>query len=92
MENTDKSETVIHQDFIKAVQQNLGNMATNHLEAWKDRYLTISLEGLQTDMYCNHDPSLEIEYIEGIINRKLISAEYDYLVREFNEAVINIRS
>jgi hypothetical protein len=89
---TDTAKEKIGADLKQNLADNVKDMANAHLEAWKDRYATISLKQLKTDLYVNHDPSLEIERIEETIGRKLNEREYDYAVEQFNKAVIKIRS
>ena len=78
-------------DLKDYMLQNSRDLAESHLEAWKDRYALMSSKAISTDLYVNHDPSLEVERIEQGMKRKLNSTEYDYAVNKFNEAVLKIR-
>lgn len=88
---TQKRETV-SAEVKKYMQENGQDMAESHIEAWKDRYLFIGLKQLKTDLYANHDPSVEIGEVELALDRELNDKESAYVVNQFNKAVIKIRS
>ena len=81
----------INTDVIEYMNKNASDMAESHLEAWKDRHNKQTKSELNTDLYINHDPSLQIEEVEENINRKLTSDEYDYVKEKFNKAVLSFR-
>ncbi len=78
-------------EVVEYMATNASDMAIRHLEAWKGIYSQISLKQLKTDLYVNHDPSLEIDEVEEHIGRGLNSDECDYVFESFNKAVIRIR-
>lgn len=75
-------------DFTKFIKNNMKGMVEIHLEAWEKRYFNYDPSELEYDLSVNHDPSLEVEYAENELKRKLSNKEYDYLIFKFNENVV----
>jgi len=81
----------IGKDFKEKIDQKwLDGEAENHLEVWEDRFRgkNWTKDDFKFDLEMNHDPSLQIEWAEEKLERKLTSEEYDLLVDLFNKAVV----
>lgn len=75
-------------DFTKFVKENMESMVESHLEAWNTRYRNYKVDDLEFDLSVNHDPSVEVDFAEEELKRKLNNKEYDYLIFKFNENVV----
>lgn len=63
--------------------------AISHIECWKSRYIEYkSKKQIEFDLNTNHDPSLEIESAEELLDRKLTEDETENLIANFNKAVL----
>lgn len=78
----------IKKDLKDYLSKNLEGIAESHLECWKERYFGYTKSRLEFDLDVNHDDSLEIEYAEEQLQRKLSDAETDYLRRQFHKEVV----
>lgn len=91
-----KTKKDIGADFIDKIDnQWYEDSAESHIDAWKSRYSEYkSKKEVEFDLNVNHDSSLETEYAEEILGRKLTTDENDVLIKNFNKAVlkkINLR-
>ncbi len=76
---------VIGKDLKTFITDTIKDTAENHLEAWKSRYAKQSrVSEVRFDLEMNHDNSLEIEYAEETLNRKLNDTETNFLVKRFH--------
>ena len=82
--------TNIGKDFKEKIdQQWYDDSADCHIESWRKRYSSYtSKKQVEFDLDVNHDSSLEVEYAEDLLGRKLTDEENDLLVKKFNKAVI----
>jgi len=79
---------IIKQDLEDFLYENLEAISENHLECWKDRYFGYTKKHLLSDLENEHDSSLEVEYVEEVLNRKLSDNEEKYLIKQFNKEVV----
>ncbi len=75
------------QDYL--TESSLNGMAESHLSAWMSRYYGMNKEDIEFDLNVNHDDSLEIEYTEEMLSRKLNGEEIDFMVDKFHDAIID---
>lgn len=69
----------------------INDLAESHYDAWKTRYDKYRSKGqIKTDLYVNHDPSLEIEAAEEKLGRELTDKEQNSFLDKFNKRVIAI--
>lgn len=47
----------IAEDLQKYIDENIEDIATNHIEAYKDRYIGYTVDKLETDLSINYDDS-----------------------------------
>jgi hypothetical protein len=87
MTTTTKKEKV-SAEVKNYVTENINEMAESHIECWKDRYFRKSKKDISFDLNVNHDSSLEIERVEEDLKRKLNDVENDYVISQFNKAVV----
>lgn len=78
----------IGKDLKEFLKEKISGMAESHIEGYNSRYEGYKRNDLKYDLSVNHDPSIEIEYTQEKLNRKLNSEEYDYVVTQFNKEVI----
>ena len=78
----------IKKDLKEFLYTNLYDMAESHWDCWKERYFGYTKSRLEFDLDINHDDSLEIEYAEYELQRKLKDYEVDYLIRQFHKEVV----
>ena len=81
--------SLIRPEIIKYMDDNVEDMATSHLECWKDRYWGKSVESVEYDLNF-HDPSLETEEVEESLDLELDDYEYKYVVALFDKTVIDL--
>ena len=87
MTTTTKKEKV-SAEVKNYVTENINEMAESHIECWKDRYFRKSKKDISFDSNVNHDSSLEIERVVEDLKRKLNDVENDYVISQFNKAVV----
>lgn len=78
----------IAEDLQKYIDENIEDIATNHIEAYKDRYIGYTVDKLETDLSINYDDSCEIENVEGEIGRELDDDEVEIFREKFYKKVI----
>lgn len=78
----------MRRDFKEFIDEEIDNMAENHIELWAERYARQTLENIEYDLRVNHDISCEIEFAEDMLGRELSDEEYDELEDEFIKAVL----
>lgn len=76
-------------EFFKALKENVDNLAEAHLDAWKFRYEDKDIDDVTTDLYMNHDLSIEENHIKDIIGTSLSPTERAWLQVLFNETVLD---
>lgn len=76
-------------ELVEVLDEHIEGMVESHLEAWKERYYPKSVDDISLDLYVNHDPSLEIEFVEEKLGRELEVGEYEMIEKFFNESVLN---
>ena len=75
--------------YSEYIEQNLNDLADNHIETWKDRYWRKSLAKIESDLRMNFDFSADIEAVEATIERELTDDEkYDFEQR-FIKAILD---
>ncbi len=83
-------EKEIRSEVINFMAENQRSMAENHLECWRSRYEEYdSIEDVEWDLDVNHDPSLELEWVEDQLAIELTADEATYVEETFNQAVID---
>ena len=87
MTKTTKKEKV-SAEVKNYVAENINEMAESHIDCWKERYFRKSKKDISFDLNVNHDSSLEIERVEEDLKRKLNDVENDYVISQFNKAVV----
>ena len=84
-----KTKKIIGSDLRDFISSTISDTAENHLEAWKPRYATYGkVSQVRFDLSVNHDDSLEIEYAEEELKRKLNDDEIEFLADKFHKAVV----
>ena len=84
METKTKIEKV-GADLKTFISDTMADTANNHLEAWAQRYAAYKkVSEARFDLKVNHDNSLEIEYTEEQLKRKLNSKENEFLIERFH--------
>ena len=84
METKTKTERV-GSDLKTFINNTIKDTAESHLEAWAKRYSDYKrVSQVRFDLNVNHDNSLEIEYAEEELKRKLNDKENDFLVERFH--------
>lgn len=78
----------IGKDLKEFLSEKISGMAESHIEGWSSRYEGYKRNDLKYDLNINHDPSIEVEYTEENLNRKLTDDEFDYLIDKFNKEVV----
>ena len=74
----------IGEDLKSLITETISDTATNHLEAWAERYANYQrISQVRFDLNVNHDNSLEIEYAQEKLERELNIKEVDFLVNRF---------
>ena len=72
-------------DLKEFISNTIEGTVQNHLEGWAGRYAEYKrVSQVRFDLNVNHDSSLEIEYAEEELKRKLNIKEIDFLVERFN--------
>lgn len=79
----------IKKDLKEYLEESLKDSALSHLEVYQNRYFGCTKSELRYDLEVYHDNSLEIEYAEDSLGRKLSETEEAYLINQFNKEVIN---
>ena len=78
----------IAEDLQKYLDENIEDLATNHIEAYKDRYIGYTVDKLETDLSINYDDSCDIENVESEIGRELDNDEVETFREEFYKQII----
>ena len=76
-------------DLKEVLEEGIEGMVESHCEAWKERYYRKSVDDISFDLNVNHDVSLELEYVEEQLGRKLEDGEPEIVEQYFNESVLN---
>ena len=84
--NAKKTKTEkVGADLKTFIKDTIKDTAENHLETWAKRYSEYKrVSQVRFDLGVNHDNSLEIEYAEDSLKRKLNDKESDFLVEKFH--------
>jgi hypothetical protein len=89
--NTVQKKETIGGDLKDFINSTIRDTAKNHLEAWKTRYAAYTkVSQVRFDLFVNHDDSLEIEYTEQELGRKLNDLEINYLADKFHKKVVEL--
>ena len=75
--------------YNEYIEQNLNDLADDHIETWKDRYWRKSLAEIESDLQINYDFSADIECVETAIERELTDDEKEDFVQCFIKAVLD---
>ena len=78
----------IKKDLKNYLDENLKDIATSHIESWKDRYFGYSILKLKLDLQLNHDDRADIESIENELGRKLQDHEKESFCEKFHKEII----
>ena len=78
----------IAEDLQKYLDENIEDIATSHIEAYKDRYIGYTVDRLEIDLSINYDDSCEIENVEREIGRELDNDEVIIFREKFYKKVI----
>ena len=73
----------IAEDLQEYLDKNIEDMAINHIEAHKDRYIGYTVNKLETDLSINYDDSCDIEGVESEIGRELDNDEVEIFREKF---------
>lgn len=92
MANTAVIKETIRKRVREYMTRNAEDMAESHLDSWRERYAKYggNENRVWEDIHINHDPSIEIESVETDLKTTLNSAEYDFVVSCFNNAVLRV--
>lgn len=77
-------------DLRELLNNELEDMAENHIEAWKERYWRKSPDDIKFDLEVNHDDSLEMEFVKERLGRELSDKEIKEVSKEFIEKVLEV--
>lgn len=75
--------------YNEYIEQNLNDIADDHIETWKDRYWRKSLAEIESDLQIAYDFSADIESVETAIERELTEDEKDDFEQRFIKAVLD---
>ena len=79
----------IGKDFKEKIKSGLLNdLAQSHLDVWKERYRGYKKADVKHDLAVSHDPSIEVEAVEDLLQRKLTDEEYNVFIDSFNKSAV----
>lgn len=67
----------IAEDLQKYLDENIEDLATNHIEAYKDRYIGYTVDKLETDLSINYDDRCDIENLFRHASRQMQKREME---------------
>ena len=83
--------TRIKKDLQKYLQDNLQDLADEHLDMWADRYAKMGIKAVAYDLSVNYDFSADFESVEQEIGRPLTSDEQQIFIKKFIAMIKKIR-
>lgn len=83
--------TNIRKDLKDYFENNLDDLAQEHLSTWRDRYATMGTSAIIYDLNINYDFSGDYETVEQEIGREMTDNEKMLFVQKFISAIKRAR-
>lgn len=83
--------TNIRKDLRDYFENNLDDLAQEHLSTWRDRYATMGTSAIIYDLNVNYDFSGDYETVEQEIGREMTDNEKMLFVQKFISAIKRAR-
>ena len=87
-----KREEKIGNDLKDDINNNIDDIAIDHLKTWESRYNGKSKSDVREDLFINHDNDSEVEREEHHLGRKLNEKEREFYISNFIKAVVKNKS